>query len=50
MYYSLLNVPTFPDIMKFFDFCDWFQKKWVLLEMQEVKPLAGVWGASKVLL
>ena len=34
----LLNVPIFPD-MNVFDFCDWFQKKEVLFEIQEGKPL-----------
>ena len=40
MPFCLLNVPTFPD-MNFFDFCDWFQKKWVLFKIQEGKPLAS---------
>ena len=25
----------------FFDFCDWFQKKWILFKIQERKPLAS---------
>ena len=36
-----LDVPTFPDIMKFFDFLDRFLKKWVIFKMQQGKPPAS---------
>ena len=33
--------PLFLTSWNLYDFCDWFQKKWVLFKIQEGKPLAS---------
>ena len=49
LHIPLLNVPTFPDMMNFFCFCDWFQKMWVLFKIQEGKSLASKsWGCFPI--
>ena len=50
--FCLLKVPTFPDIIKFLDFCDWFQKSGYYLNTRRKATGFKVFGtlSDRVLL